>query len=41
MGSECSLPFVSSGNQDKMVWVPEVDFGVDSCLHGVSRIVGN
>src|SRR5467141_218764 len=33
-GSEGSLPFVSRCNPDKMIRVPEVDFGVDSCFSG-------
>src|SRR5882672_7685650 len=32
LGSECSLPFISRHNLDKMVHVPEVDFGVDLCF---------
>jgi len=40
-GSECSLPFVSSRNPDKMIRVPEVDFGVDSCFSGSVQEVGN
>ena len=34
LGSEGSLPFVSSRNPDKMICMPEVDFGVDSCFLG-------
>src|SRR6266850_5428867 len=28
---ECSLPFVSRCNPDKMIHMPEVNFGIDSC----------
>src|SRR5882672_723591 len=31
-GLECSLPFVSRCNPDKMVCMSEVNFGVDSCF---------
>src|SRR5882672_11075108 len=31
-GSEGSFPFISRHNLDKMVHVPEVDFGVDLCF---------
>src|SRR5882672_8583355 len=31
-GLECSFPFVSRHNPDKMVCVLEVDFGIDSCF---------
>src|SRR5882672_3469392 len=40
-GSECSLPFISSRNPDKMIHMPEVDFGVDSCFSGCVQEVGN
>jgi len=31
-GLECSLPFISSRHSNKMICMPEVDFGVDSCF---------
>src|SRR5882724_4598994 len=31
-GSKSRLPFFSSGKSDKMIWVPEIDFGVYSCF---------